>query len=655
MSSPMLSKGQNLPLPEDVVDIDVVIGWGRAEIEVDASALLLRADGKVSADSDFVFYNQPESPDGSVRFVGVQAADGCAQARIAIDLSALPVTVETVALVGSVGTGSFGELGELTLSIVDRAGQSLAQYATSDATTESAFLFGEVYRRGGKWKIRAVGQGWASGLAGLATDFGVDVVDEAELEPVDGESKVEPSSEWRATSITAGAVDSTDHKVGSSYRLWSQARKWCDYEVTVENEHLPAIRSLWSQDFLDGSAVLTQDVELVPEPGGTRGPWAISVRVQGRTIGYLGASEEQKWAGVVRRIVASGFVPTTASRIWAREYDGWDGVEFSTYVHIALGEPGDALPLNEPPTVPYTMLPRSGIVQVTKEDEHFDALLSFVPEGGYGLLFVTLHEKSPDTGRGKPHVEVRIDGQRVGQLTPQMSLRFLPMIRHLRDRGLFAACWGDIKGSAVAAKVRIDAIKANEASPEVLHGSPVTIPPLRPALSDPPAYDLTPLRSLLNPLPPTRLESRPKPAEPLDGSVVRFDKSGGHYQFVAVRRGNIWETTATGDQGSFTEVMSWKDLAARVRKFDIATAWSPVHQHEDSRVREYLAVVRFTIGRTHLAAINVCADGREGGAWYTTTTERNRQQLPFGDRAEWSEIVCNGRDIQMATAWVQLN
>ncbi|MFE9327633.1 hypothetical protein ACIHDR_38265 [Nocardia sp. NPDC052278] len=221
---------------------------------------------------------------------------------------------------------------------------------------------------------------------------------------------------------------------------------------------------------------------------------------------------------------------------------------------------------------------------------------------------------------------------------------------HLRA----AATKKRFKGSAVAAKVRIDAIKANEASPEVLHGTPAVIPPLRPAMLDPLAYDLTPMRSLLNPLPPMRPASRPKPAEPMDGSVVRFDKSGGHYNFVAVRRGNVWATTATGDQGSFTEVMSWKDLAARVRKFDIATAWSPVRQHEDSRVREYLAVVRFTIGRTQSAAINVCADGRVGGAWYTTMTERDKQHLPFGDRTEWSEMVCNARDIQMATAWVQL-
>ncbi len=497
-----LSKGQNLPLPAGVAGIDVVIGWARSEIEVDASALLLGADGRVGADGDFVFYNQPESPNGAVRFLGVRATENGAQARIAIDLSTIPAPVQTVALAGSVATGSFGQLGELTFRVDDRAGHSLALYAAGDAASESAFLFGELYRRDGKWKIRAVGQGWASGLAGLATDFGVDIDDDGEAEP-----------------STAAA------SAGSSYRLWSRARRWCDYELAVDNEHLPAIRSLLPQDFLDGSAELNPDVELVPEPDGTRGPWAISVRTRGRTIGYIGAEEAPHWADVVRRVVASGFVPTTACRIWAREYGGWDGAEFSAYVQIALGEPSEALPVNEPPTVPYTMLPRSAFVQVTKEDEHFDVLLDFVPAAGYGLLFATLHENVPDSGRTKPHVEVRIDDQRVGQLTPQMSLRFLPMIRHLHQRGLVAACWGDIKGSAVAAEVRIDAIKANEATSDVLSGPPVTIPPLRSVLPDPLSYDLTPLRSLLTPLPPIRPVPRTEPAEPPDGSVVRFDRS----------------------------------------------------------------------------------------------------------------------------------
>lgn len=176
----MLAKGQNIRLPEDVVHIDIVLGWTESEIEVDASALLLGADGKVGADSDFIFYNQPQALDGSVRFLGASATEAGAQARIAIDLSRVGTAVHTVALVGSVGEGTFGDLGKLTLRVVDGAGYTLAEYITADATTESAFVFGEVYRRGGEWKVRAVGQGWASGLAGLATDFGVDIDEDDE-------------------------------------------------------------------------------------------------------------------------------------------------------------------------------------------------------------------------------------------------------------------------------------------------------------------------------------------------------------------------------------------------------------------------------------------------------------------------------------------
>ncbi|MEU2042337.1 hypothetical protein [Nocardia niwae] len=74
-----------------------------------------------------------------------------------------------------------------------------------------------------------------------------------------------------------------------------------------------------------------------------------------------------------------------------------------------------------------------------------------------------IDENIAESSRAKPHVEVCIDGERIGQLTPQMSQRFLPMIQHMKSRGLVTACWGEITGSAVAAKVRIDAIKANEA------------------------------------------------------------------------------------------------------------------------------------------------------------------------------------------------
>ncbi|WP_433683421.1 TerD family protein [Nocardia sp. CA-119907] len=216
MTSPILAKGQNVPLPDDVIRIDVVLGWSESEIEVDASALLLRADGKVGSDGDFVFYNQPESPDGSVRFLGTSATEEGAQARIAIDLSAVPEHVHTVALVGSVGIGTFGDLGKLALRVVDAAGHSLAEYTTADATTESAFVFGEVYRRGDVWKVRAIGQGWDSGLAGLATDFGVDVDDGADPEASDSPVDAEPASEAPAEPGSVAAPDQTSEQPSGS-------------------------------------------------------------------------------------------------------------------------------------------------------------------------------------------------------------------------------------------------------------------------------------------------------------------------------------------------------------------------------------------------------------------------------------------------------
>ncbi|CAM4044119.1 TerD family protein [Nocardia ninae] len=706
MSAPRLSKGQNLTLPPHVRRIYAAIGWTDPQIDVDAAALLLGNNGKVSSDSDFVYYNQPAAPGGSVRVLGLRVTDDGVQARIEIDLSKLPSTTRTVAVVGSLDRHCFGELGDLTLTFADENEHVLAEYVIADATTESALQFGEIYRRGDEWKIRAVGQGWTSGLASLATDFGVDIDREAELGPKEAPVDNATSGKAMATGARAATASlstierlanprmnvrpgaaaanraaakaaaqtdinsttpgpsqpemplmhSAQHAAGSPYRLWTQARHYCDYELTVDQQNLPAIRSLYPQDFPEKDRVLRPVVELVPEPDGSLGQWAISVRTADRTIGYIGSEDTKRWAGALRRIVASGFVPTTSSRISASEYDGFDEIEFNAYVQIALGEPDDAIPVNDPPTVPYTMLPRSSIIQVTKDHEHFDVLRKFVSHKGYGLLFVTLHENTPGAARAKPHVEVRIDDQRVGQLTPQMSQRFLPMIQHLRGRGLATACWADITGSAVSAKVRIDAVKANEAAPEVLHGSPITIPKLGPASPDPLSYDLTPLRLKLEPLPLIRpLPPPPAPMEPPDGSLVRFDKIGGRYNFVAVRRGSRWETTATGDGRSINEVMSWTHLASRVRKFDIATAWDPVDPHGDARVREYLAVIRFTIGNAYIAAINIRTDAREDGDWYTTTTEQAEEQLPISRRPEWSEIATTARHIQMATAWAPLS
>ncbi|MDH6199089.1 hypothetical protein M2272_005756 [Mycobacterium frederiksbergense] len=285
------------------------------------------------------------------------------------------------------------------------------------------------------------------------------------------------------------------------YQLWNQQRgTWCDDEIVGEKNYGATIRRLLPPDWSPTGTEVRRTFELIPEPSNPHDPWAISVRADGCTVGYLPREDCRGWANVVRRVVASGYVPVVPGRVYAFDavdWDAWDGdgdppKEFAAKIQLKLGDPHAALPLNDPPMGAYTLIPRSMIVQVTKEEEHNDALLKFVPASGYGMLFVTLHECGSGNGSsGKSIVEVRIDDERIGQLTPQMSQRFLPMIRHLQSRGLLTACWGDVTGSAVAAEVRIDGVKANEADAAVLDGEAVTVPRLVAAQADPLQYDMS--------------------------------------------------------------------------------------------------------------------------------------------------------------------
>ncbi|WP_406142465.1 TerD family protein [Streptomyces sp. NBC_01089] len=183
-------KGANVglgSLSEDAGSVVVSLAWCSAtgDGDADVSVLLLDADGKVRSDADFFFYNNPAAPDGSVQLLGkTPTADG-SEDRISLDLSEIPSAVERVVVTASrYGGAPFGELDGLRVTIADRTGEALLGFSIADAGAETAFIFGELYRRNGEWKFRAVGQGYESGLAGLATDFGIDVDDSPE-EPVE--------------------------------------------------------------------------------------------------------------------------------------------------------------------------------------------------------------------------------------------------------------------------------------------------------------------------------------------------------------------------------------------------------------------------------------------------------------------------------------
>ncbi|WP_329300606.1 VWA domain-containing protein [Streptomyces sp. NBC_00659] len=178
MTPTSMSKGANLPVAAQ--EVRVVLGWsgGPGAPDADASALLLRADGRVRDDGDFVFYNQPRHASGAVRHSGKRREGDGTTDTVEVDLRALEPEIQRVVLGASADGGTFGQLSGLRLRLFDAGtGEELA-FFEMEATTETAFIGGELYLRGGQWKFRAVGQGYASGLAGLATDFGISVDEE---------------------------------------------------------------------------------------------------------------------------------------------------------------------------------------------------------------------------------------------------------------------------------------------------------------------------------------------------------------------------------------------------------------------------------------------------------------------------------------------
>ncbi|WP_284117778.1 TerD family protein [Streptomyces fragilis] len=207
-------KGANVALSslsEDAGSVVVSLGWcsTSGDGDADVSVLLLDENGKVGGDQDFFFYNHPAAPDGSVQLLGKTPTGDGSEDRISLDLTAVPERVERVVIAASRYEGArFGDLDDLRLTIADRAGEPLLGFSIPDASVESAFLFGELYRRAGEWKFRAIGQGYETGLGGLATDFGIDIDDSPEDDPEEPEQPSDaPVDVTAAQTVTAAAPE----------------------------------------------------------------------------------------------------------------------------------------------------------------------------------------------------------------------------------------------------------------------------------------------------------------------------------------------------------------------------------------------------------------------------------------------------------------
>lgn len=187
-----LSKGGNVSLTKEAPGLTAVtvgLGWDvrtttGTDFDLDASAIGVDAAGRVASDAHFVFFNNKSTPDGTIVHTGDNRTGegGGDDEQINVDLAGLPANVEKIVFPVSIydavaRSQNFGQVRNAYIRIVNQnGGAEIARYDLSeDAATETAMVFGELYRHGAEWKFRAVGQGYASGLEGIARDFGVGI------------------------------------------------------------------------------------------------------------------------------------------------------------------------------------------------------------------------------------------------------------------------------------------------------------------------------------------------------------------------------------------------------------------------------------------------------------------------------------------------
>ncbi len=267
----------------------------------------------------------------------------------------------------------------------------------------------------------------------------------------------------------------------TEYRLPGRDN-WANMEVVGEYyRESEIIRALGRKPRIDEDLIVNTDALLVPEPDNPFGKKAISVRINGNVVGYLATDDAEDYWNVIGRITASGHTAVTKARIWATYRRSWDGKgkpEFKARISIALGEPHLLCAVNNPPARPHGVLPWGNRYQVTKEQDHFDVLFNYVPTEGAGFVLVTLHRatRTLKNGTERQFVEVRVDGERVGEMSPTTSQNFLPVIEHMDTIELQTVAWAAIDGSSLAAQLVLLAAKSTEIPDEWLNEGPNQVP-----------------------------------------------------------------------------------------------------------------------------------------------------------------------------------
>lgn len=199
----------------------------------------------------------------------------------------------------------------------------------------------------------------------------------------------------------------------------------------------------------------------------------IAIRSRDHIIGHLTAERTSEYSQI-RRIVASGLVPSTVARVRAAGSGRSSGYDVS----ISLRPANDIIPVNAPPDQPWALLPSGNIMQVTREKAHADYLGMILPSSGRTQALATLHKSRFGVRKKYDGIEVRIGGKRVGELTRPMGEKMLPAVDHYSELGLQTVARAFITGSKAASEVTLECARAAELSDEDLEPTISPIPRL---------------------------------------------------------------------------------------------------------------------------------------------------------------------------------
>lgn len=299
--------------------------------------------------------------------------------------------------------------------------------------------------------------------------------------------------------------------------LWTKG-DWPRVDVVGEFFHKAAYRRILPSPVPRDGTDISVRAHLIPEPGNRHDPNAVAVSVDGLTIGHLAKEIAPEYQPMLIDLNQRGRAAVVTCHIHANEFSDGQSGRPDLYVSAALvlDEPWMCLPINAEPSAPFALLPYGSAVQARKEEEHKEVLAAYLDDHGERWAWGTLHRIEVGGARTqKAVVEIHLDGRTVGELTPAMSEKYLPVVDELQSCGRLTAARVIVKGNRVRADVILHAMKANELTKEWLDSNlaEVIASPRRQADSEPVAEQADVLAKPLRGVQPLAPAPGPLPVE----------------------------------------------------------------------------------------------------------------------------------------------